>query len=137
MNTSIRTRTAAGFAAALTIAASFSLAGSASAPRFYQDDPVWVEHDTENAAGLTPLDVDLVTDLAWNLVVGSEPREPKKAMNLNSVDDTTASWFTNRLGRQPITARDVERRPDRNDGPAPSRGRSPRRRATASHRASP
>ena len=57
MNTTIRTRTAAGFAAALTIAASFSLAGSASAPRFYQDDPVWVEHDTENAAGLTPYDV--------------------------------------------------------------------------------
>ena len=120
MNTTIRTRTAAGFAAALTIAASFSLACPASATRFYQDDPVWVEHDTENAAGLTPLDVDLVTDLAWNLIVGSEPRAPKKAMNLNSLDEVPdSSWVTNRLGRQPITAGDVERGPDRNDGPAP------------------
>ncbi len=120
MNTSIRTRTAAGIAVALSLAASFLLRGSASAPRFFDDDPVWVERDTENAAGLTPLEVDLVTDLAVNLLGGSGPRELTKAMNVNSVDEVPdSSWFTNRLGRQALTAAEVERGPDRTDGPAP------------------
>lgn len=120
MTTSIRTRTVAGVAAALSVAASLSMLGSASAPRFFPDDPIWVERDTEDAAGLKSLDVDLVTDLAWNLITGSQPRESQRAMNLNSVDEVPdSSWFTNRLGRQPLTARDIERGPDRSAGPAP------------------
>ncbi len=121
MNITYRTRTAAGITAALSIAALLSLSGSASAPRFFADDPIWVERDTENAAGLKPLEVELVTDLAWNLIAGSEPREATKAMNLNSIDEVPdSSWFTNRLGRQALTARDVERGPDQSSGPAPS-----------------
>jgi hypothetical protein len=96
------------------------MTGSAAGPRFFEDDPVWVEHDTEDASGIEPLDVDLVTDLASNILLGSEPRTTVRARNVNSVDEVPdSSWFTNRAGRLPLTPADVARGPDRTDGPAP------------------
>ena len=60
-------RTIVAVMTSVAIAATLSTLGSAAAPRFFDDDPVWVEHDTENASGITPLEVDLVTDLAYNM----------------------------------------------------------------------
>ena len=131
MITMNRTRTIAA-AAVLIVATTLSTLGSAAAPRFFDDDPVWVERDTENAAGIAPLEVDLVTDLAYNIILGSTPQAAVRAENVNSVDEVPdSSWFTNRAGRLPLTADDVARGPDRTNGPAPGPGRSPRRRATA------
>jgi hypothetical protein len=119
MTTITRTRTIAAALSAAAIATVLSTFGSAATPRFYDDDPVWVEHDTENAAGIAPIDVDLVTDLAYNLIVGSDPRTPVRAQNVNSVGEVPdSSWFTNRVGRLPLTAADVARGPDQTNGPA-------------------
>lgn len=116
------TRLGAAVAAGAAIAAALSTLGSAATPRFFDDDPVWVERDSENAAGIQPLEVDLVTDLATNLVLGSKDPELVRAKNVNSVDEVPdSSWYTNRIGRLPLTPEEVGRGPDRTTGPA--RGR--------------
>jgi len=113
-------RTIVAVMTSVAIAATLSTLGSAAAPRFFDDDPVWVEHDTENAKGITPLEVDLVTDLAYNMVYGSSNAAPVRAQNVNSVDEVPdSSWFTNRAGRLALTEEDITRGPNRTDGPAP------------------
>src|SRR3954463_11477140 len=112
------TRTLAAVMTSAAIAATLSTLGSAAAPRFFDDDPIWVEHESENATGITPLEIDLVTDLAYNMVSGSK-NVPVRAQNVNSVDEVPdSSWFSNRAGRTVLTEADVTRGPDRTDGPA-------------------
>lgn len=114
-----RSRTIATAVSALALAAAVSTLGSAAAPRFFEDDPVWVDHDTQNATSITPIEVDLTTDLAYNFIIGGEPRQAVRAQNVNSVDEVPdSSWFTNRVGRLPLSAADVARGPDRTNGPA-------------------
>ena len=74
-NTLVATTAAIGAAVMLT------LPTAASSPRFFDDDPVWVDRDTQDASGIKPLEVDLTVDLAYNFIagrrqpvdVGSEP----------------------------------------------------------------
>ncbi|MEQ1908081.1 MAG: hypothetical protein ABMA15_04620 [Vicinamibacterales bacterium] len=114
-----RSRTIATAVSAVALATALSTLGSAAAPRFFNDDPVWVEHDTQNATSITPIEVDLTTDLAYNFIVGGEPRNAVRAQNVNSVDEVPdSSWFTNRVGRLPLSAEDVARGPNRTNGPA-------------------
>ena len=86
-----RSRTIATAVSAVALAAALSTLGSAAAPRFFNDDPVWVEHDTQNATSITPIEVDLTTDLAYNFIVGGEPRNAVRAQNVNSVDEVPDS----------------------------------------------
>ena len=80
---------------------------------------MWMEPDSQNAAGIAPLEVDLVTDLAVNIIAGSTPRVPVRAGNVNSVDEVPdSSWFTNRAGLMPLSTADLSRGPDRTNGPA-------------------
>src|SRR3954465_7153687 len=114
------TRTLAAVMTSVAIAATLSTLGSAAAPKFFDDDPIWVEHDTENASSVTPLEIDLVTDLAYNMVSGSTRNVPVRAQNVNSVGEVPDStWFTHRAGRMPLTEADITRGPNRTDGPAP------------------
>lgn len=119
MTRATRLRTLAGITA-VGLATTLATAGSAVSPRFFDDDPVWMEHDTENASAVKPIEVDLVSDLAVNIINAAAPARPSRAGNINTVDEVPdSSWFTNRLGAQPITAADVARGPDRTSGPAP------------------
>src|SRR4029078_5025351 len=84
------------------------------------DDPVWVERDTQDASGIKPLDVNLFVDLAYNVLTGGDYATDVPAQNANSVDEfPDSSCFTNRAGRLPLTPQDVARGPDTSDGPAP------------------
>lgn len=116
----IITRTLAAGLTVVATTAALSAMGSASAPRFFDDDPVWVERDTQNARNIPMLEVDLVTDLAVNIVNGRKTIAPVRAGNINSVGEVPdSSWFTNRAGTRPLSAADVARGPDRTNGPAP------------------
>jgi hypothetical protein len=118
LNTRTLTLTALGTAVAL--AAVLTTLGSAASPRFYDDDPIWVERPTESAAGMEQDEVDLVVDLAYNLLTGDAPQRPVRAQNVNSVDEVPdSSWFTNRVGRLRLSAADVANGPDTTVGPAP------------------
>jgi hypothetical protein len=104
--------------AALGAAVLLTLPTSASSPRFFDDDPIWVDHDTQDATGIKPLDVDLTVDLAYNVIAGRRQPANVKAMNVNSVDEVPdSSWYTNRLGRLDLSPADIERGPNQSSGP--------------------
>ena len=106
-------------AAAFAVAAAGTMLTSAASPKFYPDDPVWIEHDTQDASSIKPLEVDLFVDLASNLVSGRNAPVVGRAANLNTVDEVPdSSWFTNRLGHRPMTPQEIAKGPDTTDGPA-------------------
>jgi hypothetical protein len=97
------------------------LPASAAAPRFFPDDPLTREPDSQNAAAVREWEIDLVVDLAINLFGRpGDPAENVRARNVNSIDEVPDSnWFTNRILPGPMTPADVSRGPITGDGPAP------------------
>jgi hypothetical protein len=103
----------------LAAAATLTMLGSAATPKFFNDDPVWVERDTQDASSMKPLDVDLIVDLTYNVLKGADDIVDVRAQNVNTVDEVPdSSWFTNRIGHRPLTAEDIARGPDTGAGPA-------------------
>jgi len=119
MNTTKRSRLAVIVAGALGVAAALTMGASAASPRFYEDDPIWQERDTEDASGMKPLEVDLIVDLTTNLLARSAAGDAR-AQNVNTLGEVPdSSWFTNRAGRRPLTPEDVFIGPDTTPGPEP------------------
>jgi hypothetical protein len=103
---------------ALAIGAGTMLA-SAAAPKFYADDPVWVERDTQDASSIKPLEMDLLVDIALNLFGKGKVTNPPAAQNVNTIDEVPdSSWFTNRAGRRALTPEEVAIGPNTSNGPA-------------------
>jgi hypothetical protein len=104
------------------IAAGLAMRPSAAAPKFFEDDPIAVDRPTEDATQVKPTEVKLFVDLAYNIARGFSVPAPGRAANINTVDEVPDStWFTNRLGRQPITPHDMAIGPDTTAGPAVGR----------------
>lgn len=108
---------------AITLAASITPVSSGQAPRFFPDDPISREPETQDASGAKPADVGLAYDLSYNLFV-TPRRDPSgtKAQNVNTVDEVPdSSWFTNRAGSRRLTRDELVRGPVA--GPAPDASR--------------
>ena len=97
-------------------------AGGAS-PRFYDDDPIAREPDTQDASKVEEWDIDLAADLLTNLFTRpGDPTPNVRAQNLNSIDEVPdSSWFTNRVYASPVSVADLTRGPNTIDGPAAGR----------------
>jgi len=121
MNAAGRSRIAAAVAGTVALSAALTIATSAASPRFYDDDPIWEDRDTQDASGMKPLEVDLLVDLTTNLLQRSAIGAGR-ARNVNTVGEVPdSSWFTNRAGARPLTPDDVFKGPDTTSGPAPGK----------------
>lgn len=86
-----------------TIVGILFLAGGlgSAGPRFYPDDPIWREPESQDASGAQPWEIGLLYDLTYQLFV--TPRRAAsgtRAGNVNTVDEVPdSSWFTNRIDR--------------------------------------
>src|SRR5215470_7710916 len=113
-------------AAALTLAAALAAGGravSTSAPRFYADDPLLREPESQDASRAARSYLGDLYEMADNLFVnpGYQP-SGRRAQNLNTIDEVPdSSWFTNRIGARPLTIDEVVRGPIVGDPPDPSR----------------
>ena len=90
--------------------------------RFYDDDPIAREVDTEDASGTQPWDVGLFYDLTVNLVVTAK-RVPSntRAQNVNTIDEVPdSSWFTNRVVSA-VPLEQILRGPNVGPPPAPEK----------------
>ena len=84
----------------ITLFAAISVAtASTQGRRFYDDDPIAREADTEDASRTQPWDVGLFYDLTVNLfVTAKRPPSNTRAQNVNTIDEVPdSSWFTNRV----------------------------------------
>ena len=100
-------------------------AGSAAviagaSPRFYPDDPLLEDPETQDASRATPWDVNGAYDLLENSFLDPGERRNVRATNVNTLDEVPdSSWFTNRIGARVLTADEVETGPIAGSGPAP------------------
>jgi hypothetical protein len=114
-------------AATLSVA-SVTVAVSTQTPRFYPDDPIAREPESQNASGAKPYEIQSMYEMTHNLFVtaGHKP-SGTRAGAINSIDEVPDStWFTNRIGPyqtgQPrVTTDAIARGPIEGAPPDPSR----------------
>ncbi len=108
-----RARVRALAAAAAIVAAAAALPRTAS-PRFYPDDPIWVDDDKAiDADGVREREDQNMYDFVNHTFLRPGDRRDVRAMNVNTVGEVPdSSWFTNRIGRAPMTLAEVVRGPD-------------------------
>ena len=110
--------------------------GRAAAPRFYSDDPIWRDPETQDASTISRSKISDQYDLVENSFLGAGDKTERHAVNVNTVDEVPdSSWFTNRIGPLQNGAIDLSALTT-DPTPAPgrrrARGRSSRGRAKAS-----
>src|SRR5262245_30209268 len=89
--------------------------------KFYDDDPISREPETQDASRVQSRDIGLMYDLAPNLF--GRPGDAAthvRARNINTIDEVPDSnWFTNRILARPISLEEGARGPLAGLGPAP------------------
>jgi hypothetical protein len=96
---------------------------SMQSPRFYRDDPIAREPESQDASGAHPYDVESLYEMTHNLfVTAGEKPSGTRAANVNTIDEAPdSSWFTNRIGARPIGVDEIARGPIVGAPPDPSR----------------
>ena len=91
-----------------------------ASPRFYPDDPIWVDEDRVlDADGVQEHEDRNAFDFLNHTFLKPGDRRSVRAMNVNTLDEVPdSSWWTNRIGRKPMTVEALVRGPD--EHPVPS-----------------
>ena len=92
---------------------------AATGPRFYPDDPVWVDDDRAfDAAKALPTATGDIYDFVEHTFLSPGERVDRPALNVNTLDEVPdSSWFTNRIGRRRLSRDELVRGPG-SPGPA-------------------
>jgi len=95
----------------------------AQRPRFFSDDPLPRDPETQDASKVEEWEIGLTPDLLQNLFAKpGDPASDVRAQNVNTADEVPDSnWFTNRVYAKPLSTDDVTRGPLTTDGPAPGK----------------
>jgi hypothetical protein len=112
----------AGCIAATAVAALAAGAPPAQrSPKFYPDDPLVREPETQDASNVKDREIGLAWDLLLNLFGNpGDPTPNVRAQNINTIDEVPdSSWFTNRIHARPVSLEEIARGPSQLDGPAP------------------
>jgi hypothetical protein len=96
-----------------------SPAGTATL-RFYDDDPLGRDPETQDASRAQEWEIDLFYDLALNLFARPGDSTPEvRAQNVNTIDELPdSSWFTNRILARQVPIDEAVRGPLTGAGPA-------------------
>ena len=102
------------------LAASAALIAGAER-RFFDDDPLTREPDTQDASKVAEWENVLLIDLATNMFGRpGDPTPDVRARDINTIDEVPDSnWFTNRVLARPVSVEEVGRGPNTIAGPAP------------------
>ena len=91
----------------------------ANGPKFFPDDPIWHDPETQDASGVQERPLSEGYDFVENSFFDAGEETDRPAMNVNTVDEVPdSSWFTNRAGRHRWTTDQFVKGPD-TGGPAP------------------
>ena len=114
---------------ALAVAlALWTAAGPAAERKFFPDDPLARDPETQDASGVHEWDVSAQYDLVENSFLGAGDSTEMRALNVNTIDQVPDStWFTNRVGpaagaggagAAPMSIEAFAQGPDTGTGPA-------------------
>jgi hypothetical protein len=108
---------------AIAIAVAAVSLAAQQAPKFYPDDPIQREPETQDASEAQEWDIGLASDLLLNLfTVQGDLSTNVRAQNINTADEVPdSSWFTNRMYARALSTEEITRGPNTTDGPAPGR----------------
>jgi hypothetical protein len=89
----------------------------ATAPKFYPDDPIWIDDDKAfDATTVVPMEDTNGYDFLVNTTLNPGEHRDVRALNVNTLDEVPdSSWFTNRIGRREMPIAEVVKGPDRFD----------------------
>jgi hypothetical protein len=94
--------------------------GRTAAPKFYPDDPIGRDPETQDASNVQPIEVSGQYDLIENSFLGAGDHTLKRAENVSTIGEVPdSSWFTNRVGKHPMSVAELVKGPDTGQGPAP------------------
>ncbi len=113
----------------------FTTVASTQGPRFYPDDPIAREPESQDASKAAPYEESQMYELVYNLFVtsGHQP-SGLRAKNLNTIDEVPdSSWFTNRIGTKPVTTDEITRGANVGAPPDPSKWVLIREKTSGSH----
>ena len=96
---------------------------STSGPRFYDDDPIAREPESQDASQAQPTEIGLMFELSYNLfVTANHQPSNKRALNVNTIDEVPdSSWFNNHIGASGVTAAQIATGPATGAPPSPER----------------
>jgi hypothetical protein len=118
--TSCKAYSLAGAAVLLAGLTAASAVVSTQTRKFYDDDPIQREPETQDASGVQEREIDLFFDLTTNLF--GRPGDSAvnvRAQDINTIDEVPdSSWFTNRIVSRPLPAEEAARGPLVGSGPA-------------------
>ena len=124
-------------AAVLTLSAiSLCAAGVATqSPRFYPDDPIAREPESQDASKAAPFEQSEMYELMANLFATSRYQPTGlRAKNINTIDEVPdSSWFTNRVGARQVSIDDLVRGPNAGAPPDPSKWVLIREKSSGAH----
>ena len=108
-----RFRTSGILLVAVCVAAAGVLATSAQ-PRFFPDDPIWIDDDKAlDASKAAAVEDSNGFDFVVNTFVQPGEKRNIRALDVNTVDKVPdTSWFTNRIGRRAMSLDEIVRGPD-------------------------
>jgi hypothetical protein len=112
-----------GFLILSVAAIGFFAAGvSTQGPRFYPDDPIAREPESQDASKAARYELSEMYELTHNLFITSGYKPSGlRARNINTVDEVPdSSWFTNRIGTRPVTTEEIIRGANVGEAPDPS-----------------
>jgi len=110
-------------------------AASTQRQRFFADDPIAREPESQDAAKAAPYEIKSIYEMVSNLF-GTSGYTPSglRAKELNTVDEVPDSnWFTNRIGTTPISPEQLTRGPNVGVPPDPSRWVLTREKTSGAH----
>ena len=105
---------------AVAIAAlSLAPAGRAAPPKFFADDPITRDPESQDASGVQPIRASEQYDFVENSFLNAGDNTNMRAANVSTVDEVPdSSWFTNRAGTPGWSGTDMASGPDTGTGPA-------------------
>ena len=118
------TRVRRGALLTLSVAAIGFVAGvSTQSPRFYSDDPIARDPESQDAGKAAPYEQSQFYELTHNLFVTSGYKPSGlRAKNINTIDEVPdSSWFTNRVGTRPVSTDELVRGDNVGQPPDPSK----------------
>jgi len=122
-NVSSRARRAGILALSVAAIGVFAPAASTQSVRFFADDPIAREPESQDASKVSVYDHSQMYELIYNLFsnAGHEP-SGLRAKNINTIDEVPdSSWFTNRIGTRTLTNEELARGPNVGAPPDPSK----------------